>query len=81
MVLFFGHVNVLLTISFILLELGLTPLRENIVVILHLSCLVIIFLIILLLQIAVQMLKNLNKMGMIHHLPQMDFHLTAPNYC
>ena len=29
MVLLFGHVNVLLTISFILLELGLTPLREN----------------------------------------------------
>ena len=36
-------------VSFILLELGLTPLRENIVVMLHLSCLVIIFLIILLL--------------------------------
>ena len=49
MVLLFGRVNVLLTISFILLELGLTPLRENIVVMLHLSCLVIIFLIILLL--------------------------------
>ena len=49
MALFFGHVNVLLTISFILLELGLTPLRDNIVVTLHLSCLVIIFLLILLL--------------------------------
>ena len=42
--LLFGPVKVLFTISFILLELGLTPLRE-IVVMLHLSCLAIIVLI------------------------------------